>query len=272
MKRLVWTDEMVDYLKEIAPGNHIDDTTARLNEKFKTNLTDKQVKYKIGNERILIGRNKPYRSKLLTKEQYEYFLNIQEGMLSYDVAEMINNKFGTEITHKQVQYLRMNSGVKANKHFGFVSKLYVHPFKGKRIINSGQFKKGDQPPHTLPLYSERRDVNGIKIKVGKDKGYRGWIQKSVYVWEQAHGKIPDTHTIVYLDGDKYNCNLENLQIVKKDVALEMTRRGLRFDNPILTEHGIKVATLSAKYWERKRELSKRELKDSTENLNDIKTK
>ena len=48
----------------------------------------------------------------------------------------------------------------------------------------------------------------------------------------------------FLDGDKDNCNIENLFLIDNETNLEMNRRELRFDEAELTKVGRNIAKLN----------------------------
>jgi hypothetical protein len=78
------------------------------------------------------------------------------------------------------------------------------------------FKKGNLPHNTRKgdglVFSDRKDKNGtlyrhVKIDHGK------WQYYHRYVWEQANGKIPPKHNLIFLNGDKFDFRLENLKLL-----------------------------------------------------------
>ena len=84
---------------------------------------------------------------------------------------------------------------------------------GVRIDKS---KKGDYKSSIArEVGFERIDDGYLWIKVRTDEGAnkKNWIQKHRYVWEQQNGEIPDGYKIVFLDGDKMNCDISNLDCV-----------------------------------------------------------
>ena len=95
--------------------------------------------------------------------------------------------------------------------------------KGKRIeefmsedgikANSRtRFKSGRMPHNTLAIGTERVYADGyVWIKVNERKR----VQKHRYVWEQAHGKIPDGYLVAFRDGNRQNCDLSNLYLISR---------------------------------------------------------
>ena len=76
--------------------------------------------------------------------------------------------------------------------------------------------------------------------------------KHRWVWEQAHGPIPAGHVLVFLDGDKTNCNLDNLMVLPRGIHARMCQRHLYDDDPEKTKSGILVAKLLSKRYSRKK--------------------
>jgi hypothetical protein len=72
------------------------------------------------------------------------------------------------------------------------------------------------------------------------------------VWEEHHGEIPKGKMVSFLDGDKDNCNIENLFLIDNETNLEMNRRELRFDEAELTKVGRNIAKLNISARNRKK--------------------
>ena len=83
-----------------------------------------------------------------------------------------------------------------------------------------QFKPGQQPHNTRPVGYERIDKDGyILVKV---EGERKMVLKHRYVWQQAHGEIPDGYCVSFRDGNRLNCSLENLELISREDAARRT--------------------------------------------------
>ena len=88
---------------------------------------------------------------------------------------------------------------------------------GPKGPNKTSFKKGSVPPNRKPLYSERTDSDGyIYIKVPRQDPHTGfptrYVLKHRWVWEQAGRTIPAGYVLVFVDGDRSNCALDNLEL------------------------------------------------------------
>ena len=101
------------------------------------------------------------------------------------------------------------------------------PNKGKRIeefmskegierSSRTRFQPGQLPHNTQPVGHERVSKDGyIYIKVSMTEKM---VLKHRYVWEQANGPIPDGHNIAFRDGDRTNCQLDNLYLISREDA------------------------------------------------------
>ncbi len=64
-----------------------------------------------------------------------------------------------------------------------------------------------------------------------------WIRMSHLVWQQAHGPIPSTHTIIHKDGDKQNIDPSNLMLRARKEQLKM----VSFNNyPLTVQQAIRT--------------------------------
>ena len=81
-----------------------------------------------------------------------------------------------------------------------------------------QFRKGQTPRNTMPMWSFRFCDGYLMLKTGAPtpKPTTGWEYVHKLIWEQAHGPLPDWREarIWWKDGDHGNCSLSNLELVK----------------------------------------------------------
>lgn len=75
--------------------------------------------------------------------------------------------------------------------------------------------------------SEYKTKNGhimIKINNVKDEGKnfrKNWELKHRYVYEKKYGEIPNGYNVIFLDGNKENCKIENLVLATKKEILHL---------------------------------------------------
>jgi HNH endonuclease len=117
---------------------------------------------------------------------------------------------------------RLQLGQKIGERYCF-PKGHVPANKGLRRpgyapgrMAQTQFKKGQTPHNTFPLWSFRVNTDGyLLLKTGAvaPKPNNGWEWVHKLVWEQANGAIPRGHRIWWKDGDRLNCSLGNLELL-----------------------------------------------------------
>lgn len=91
----------------------------------------------------------------------------------------------------------------------------IHEFMSEESIEKCRrnwYKKGHRPYNKLDIGTEVQYSSGyVYIKVDNGR----LVPKHRYVWEQAHGPIPDGHIVVFRDGDRTNCDLDNLYLTTR---------------------------------------------------------
>lgn len=83
--------------------------------------------------------------------------------------------------------------------------------EGRRKIAETQFKTGNIPSNVRPMYSERITKDGyVYIKV---PGHGKFVLKHRWIWEKHLGPIPKGCQIHFMDGDRTNCDISNLELI-----------------------------------------------------------
>ena len=117
-------------------------------------------------------------------------------------------------TEKQLQYLiahyadtSMEELEKHTKHCSF--SIY------NKAAALGLVKKGHRPVNVKPIGYERvcKEDGYVYIKVAEGKPM---VLKHRYVWEQTNGPIPAGYNITFIDGNRQNCDLSNLQLISRE--------------------------------------------------------
>lgn len=84
----------------------------------------------------------------------------------------------------------------------------------KRYIQDKHVMRGKCKPSflTKPVGTERKDKDGyirVIVDTGKER------LKHHIVWEREHEPVKNTEILMFLDGDKTNCDINNLILVKR---------------------------------------------------------
>lgn len=184
-------------------------------------------------------------------EQLKFIRDHAEGRSRADLCGMLNETFGLNVTVRAVGSLMSRNGI-YNRRQGIDSRFQkgVVPWnKGMKGLMIGgeetQFKTGSIPASYLPIGSEvwRPEKRTYYIKIADPKV---WVNKKHYLWEQAHGPIPDDHVIICKDNDPYNVTMENLLMVSRRAMTSVSLRGLRTDYPEINEALHTLAELEMK--------------------------
>jgi hypothetical protein len=126
---------------------------------------------------------------------------------------------------------------------------YAPPNKGK--------KHKPQQGNYRPIGTERDipySTGDVYVEV--KTGHRTWKRKHVVIWEQANGKMPKGHVVIFADGNKRNFDLDNLILVSRAELGVMNRCGLIKKKKELTEAGKIIADIKIQIGVRKREKKK----------------
>lgn len=194
-----------------------------------------------------------------TDEMKQFILDNYKGRYNQELADLFNQKFNTNITSRMIKSYKANNKLNSGLTGKFRKGQTPHN-KGKKMpkevyekVKHTMFAKGNVPPNHRPVGSERISKDGyIEVKVAEPNK---WRLKQRVVYEEAKGKIPEGCTIIFLDGNKQNCNIDNLRCITRSELLYLNCNGLNNSNEI-TETGILMARL-----DRAKNKKKQELKD-----------
>lgn len=102
------------------------------------------------------------------------------------------------------------------------SRKYWATPEAEELMSKGQFKPGvcrDDNPRKRPIGHERVYSDGYVWIITP----KGRVVKHRWLWESHYGPIPDDMCVMFRDGDKTNCTLDNLALVKRSELIAMTR-------------------------------------------------
>lgn len=183
-------------------------------------------------------------------EEKEYLKTIVYGRGYKEIQQMMNDKFEHQFTLNQIKgaigRYKLNTG-----RTGYFPKGHVPFNKGKKGLtgaNKTSFKKGNIPKNKKPVGSERINVDGYtEIKVSEPNRYR---LKHRVIYEQYHNvKLKPNEAIIFLDGNKQNLNIDNLEKVTRSQLLQLNQNHLIKDDAELTKAGVNVAKIINKCME-----------------------
>lgn len=235
--RASYTPEQLAFLREGYKSLDAHELTVAFNQRFGQERTYKAIRSTLKREGFKSGRKpglQAGRSRLFTQEQVE-FLRANYGEMSRrQLTAAFNREYGDSKTVSQIIAFVKNHKIHSGRtgHFAKGHKPWNEGLAGCGVCqpNSGNFVKGNVPANLTPLGTERVNADGfIEIKVPVPNPYTDaqtrYMHKHVWVWEQEHGPVPDGHVLRFLDGDRTNCALENLDLFTRAESMEMTRLG-----------------------------------------------
>lgn len=249
-----YTQEMIDYVREIAPGRFNKEIAELFNERFGLNKTVKQISSLKKNHKIrsevkgaLIGRK-----RLFSEEEENFIKENVKGRYNKELTEMLNRKFKTNYTVEQVSALKnrrkWTSGLTGRFKKG--QKPWNKGKKGLYFTGSekGWFKKGQKATNHRPVGSERISKDGyIVVKVQEKGKYQERRRnKHVVEWEKHHGPIPKNHVVVFLDSDKTNVSIDNLKMIHRRTLSYVNKNGGLSTDRNESLARIKLAELDSK--------------------------
>ena len=94
-----------------------------------------------------------------------------------------------------------------------------------RRTNRGQFIKGRRPAEEIPLLTVSvRTTASARYKYIK-LGIKKWIPLQHYNWQQAGNTVPEGYVLCFKDNDPLNCEVSNLELLKRGPHSRPERRG-----------------------------------------------
>ena len=153
----------------------------------------------------------PYCGKMIDNglftEEQDSFLKANKDVNRQTLADMFNQRFGTDKTRASISHRCARLGLRMSKE----ARYHLAYSRSKK----------------LPIGTERFYKNCVWVKVSESNSQHpqsrykdpDWKRKHYLVWENVFGKIPKGSALVFLDGDPHNCNIENLCCTSKENAI-----------------------------------------------------
>lgn len=227
-KRHIFTQEQDNFIKSNFNKYSTNELLSKFNKKFNTNITWSSIrsrKNKIGAVNKI--NVKPLFS--ISKEEQTYLLDNYKYKSIQELTNLFNKRFNKGLSTTQIQHLK--------------KKLGITNGRGNR---------------QKPLFSERTDGDGyiiLKVRDKQHKGYdKNYILKSHYIWEKHYGKIPKGYNLIYLDGNKKNCCIENLALVKNSELVYINHNMKLSKHKDINETSLLIAKLMEKTKEKAKQV------------------
>ena len=264
-----WPEDVVTWLRENVPGRTSKEVVEIINQQGydrKYGMTFTEAMIKSAKNRYGIKSGTPGGVPKGTSLKYpegmeEYVRSVAPGRKTEEIAEMTSAHFGIEFSASQCRAYKRNHNIVSGVDCRF-RPGQEPPNKGKPMsreqykkCKATMFKKGQIPKNHMEVGEYTHTTDGYLIRKVQEKGTQMERFEFVHraVWEEHNGPIPAGKIVSFLDGNKDNCNIENLFLTDGQVNLELNRRKLRFENPEFTKAGIAVVKLRIAARNRKEE-------------------
>ena len=257
--------EVHEFVKAWAPKLRDQELAAKCNDELGTHFTKSSMKAFRGNHGYRNYQKQwsheeywKYQTKY-PKGMYEFIRDNSWGVPSKEMAEMVNEKFDMNWTTNGMKQFRQRYGIKSGVT-GWYQKGHAPGNKGKKLeeyvgperaaeirkrIAPTQFKKGERPINEMPIGTVRVNKEGYLLRKKQMTGslWERWEHVHRTVWEEHNGPIPEGMMIIFKDGNRQNCDINNLMLVSKRENGALNKLGLRSEDPDLTETGLLVTRL-----------------------------
>ena len=165
---------------------------------------------------------------------------------------MFNRKFEYQIDTKKLRETLKNHKISTGLTGRFEKGITPHN-KGKKFpgtSNKTTFRKGATPHNKMKVGEDAITTDGyVKTKIAEPDV---WEYKHKLIWTEAHGPIPEKHSIIFADGNKLNLSIDNLLLVSKAELLMLNRKKLISENSELTKTGLNVVKVMNKVYKIKK--------------------
>lgn len=249
--RFTYTEAQLNFLRKHYPAMTVAELTAAFNKRYKLSKSETQIIACTKNHSIRNGRKanpKNQGPKLLTGAQVRYLIKMYPILSRKEVTAALNKKFATAFTQQQIISFCKNHGIKSGRtgHYTTGHASWNRGVKGSIPASKTSFKKGDIPKNRNPLGHERicKKDGYIWIKIAGTNPYTGYngryVQKHRYVWEQKNGKIPRNKVLNFIDGNRLNCDPENLELITRAELAQFNKHQLN-TQPIEIRPALRTA-------------------------------
>jgi hypothetical protein len=175
-------------------------------------------------------------------------------MTLQEVTAAFNRYFRMNVSVKQIRAMTKNHKMKSGRTGRFVKGQcsWNKGVTGYMGPNATSFKKGNRPKNWTPIGTERYETKDryIKVKVAEPNV---WKFKHRLEWEKHHGPVPKGYVIVLKDGDRENCDIDNLACISRGVLAQYNKRRGHELPPELRDVFRNVVALQVAANERQRE-------------------
>jgi hypothetical protein len=171
------------------------------------------------------------------------------------LTELFNRRWGTRLSVSAIKGTCLRHGIKTGRTGRFVKGGPYIDGSGSKRGSPTSFKPGHLPHNHNPIGHVRISKDGYQqVKLTDTRNHRRdyhFIHR--LVWQHYHGDIPPGHIIVFRDGDKWNFNIDNLELISRAVHAVRCKMGYYNYPPELKPQLDALVTIKQTLARRKRD-------------------
>jgi hypothetical protein len=197
------------------------------------------------------------------QEEIQYLIKNYPHMPSKQIAKHLGKNLSSIYNKSFVLNLKKTENFKHSEFSGCIKKGekrgIASQFKKGQLpwnknvygymgANCTSFKKGNKPANYKQIGSSRISKDGyLEIKVNEPNK---WKSLHHVIWENAGNTIPKKMILIFIDGNKLNCTLENLALITQQE--NMKRNTIHRYPPEIKEaiHAVKKLNKTIKNYEK----------------------
>lgn len=161
--------------------------------------------------------------KMLSPEEQSELLELFPNSANKELAERYNVLVSSLENFAYKRGVYKSEAWKTFTNCGKFSKGDIPVNKGKRMpkdvyakCKATMFKKGQIPHNKKELGHKRVSKDGyVYVKTGESKLNLNYELLHRHVWEKHNGAIPEGYNVQFKDGNRQNCDIDNLYIISR---------------------------------------------------------
>ena len=255
-----YTDEHLEFLRDGYQRMTVVELTSAFNARYGSHQSRPAIGTTIKREKITRARRiLPGRYRAFCRERAEFLRDSYRALPLSDLVNAFNARFGTDTPMSKIRGFVHNNGIKSGRtgRFEKGQAVWNKGVKGYMGANRTSFRKGHTPKNLTPLGTERINKDGyIELKVAERNPYTGFPTryrlKHQVIWEAAHGPVPSGKVVIFTDGDRSKCVIENLSCITRSELARLNQFGYSALEAELKPTMMMLAKLKVKTFDRLR--------------------
>jgi len=215
-----YTNAEIEFLQKNKPYFTSQELYVLFQDKFDSGHTLESVKSKL--KHIGIRKVNEY-----GEEQYDFLRKYGGKLTTKELTKKLNARFNSSHSEQSVRTITKRLGVTKDKETIANERIE----RSKVAIGDSAWANG---------------YEYIKVREGTGNFYKNYERKCRIVWEEKYGKLPKGWQVVFLNGDKTDCRIENLMAVSNQITARMANgrgRSMWSENAEITKSAIAVCKL-----------------------------